>query len=201
METLKFYNSKLKKPQFLHFYPPSSVICKRWRIHCNISLPVKQRKCQVLEIGSVPKSMGQNETSPVLTPHCALDPTECTDPFLQTGFQMHHTREAAIKCIAGLSLAMLSFRLPPDQRGPVRGSLRQAVTSGWYSMSVQKHTWPEQDLNPHHWLRKDLSNATASTPSKGEVPLVLHCLVLKDSLQSISRFTKHGPVSVLVRDQ
>lgn len=53
----------------------------------------------------------------------------------------------------------------------------------------------------HHWLRKDFSNATASTPREGEVPFVLHHLVLKDSLQSISRFTEHGPVSVLVRDQ
>lgn len=117
IETIKFYNSKLKKPPFLHFYPPSSVICKRWRIHCNISLPVKQRKRQVLEIRSVPKSMVENETSPVLTPHCALDPTKCTDPFLQTCFHTHHTREAEIKCTAGLSPVTLSLRLSPDQAG------------------------------------------------------------------------------------
>jgi len=117
METLKFYNLKLKKPQILHFYSPSSVICKRWRIHCNISLPAKQRKYQVLEVRIVPKSTGQNETPPALTPHCALDPTECTDPFWPTRFQTHHAREAEIKRIASLPLAMPSLRLPPDQAG------------------------------------------------------------------------------------
>lgn len=65
----------------------------------------------------VPISTGKNKTSPLLTPHCALDPTKFTDPFLQKCFQMHHAREAEIKCTASLSLAMLSFRLSPDQAG------------------------------------------------------------------------------------
>lgn len=151
----------------------------------------KAKKRSGIEIRSVPKSMGGNKTSPVLTPHCAQDSTKGTAPFFANVLSNAPGKEAQIKCPAGLPLAMLAL---PKAPSPGRGSLRQAVTLGWHRECVHQLTWPEQHLNPQQWLRKGLRNATPFTPREGEV--LLHP-ALKDSLQRTSRFTEHSPVSVL----
>lgn len=53
-------------------------------LHYIITCKGKQRSGT--DTRSVPKSMGGKETSPVLTPHCALDPTQGTAPFPTDGF-------------------------------------------------------------------------------------------------------------------